>query len=149
MPIAQQSPNCLLPLPSSTSCSFLANPVFALLASLLQKGNRLMDNPSSSEHCLVPESPRSANCNSATASSNQDLARQPHGKLRWFVGAFVILFLIGIGWGALTAFKYTRANLGNWRQQLQARTGSNPLAGDLTPVKKDFYGTLAGLKIVG
>jgi S1-C subfamily serine protease len=60
----------------------------------------------------------------------------------------MMLFLIGIGWGAVTAFKYTRANLGNWRQHLQARTGTNPLAGDLTPVKKDFYGTLAGLKIV-
>jgi len=86
-----------------------------------------------------------------TAFSTQALAREPHGKsLRWFVVALVILFLISGGWGAVTAFKYAQANLGNWRQQLQARdAGSNPLAGDLPPVKKDFYGTLAGLKIVG
>src|ERR1043165_4663826 len=114
--------------------------VFALLASLLQKGNRLMDNPSSYEHCLVESAPL-ANCHSVTASSTPALARKPQGKLRWFVVVLVMPFLIGSGWGALTAFKYTQANLGNWRQQLQARIrSSNPLAGDLPPVKKDFYG---------
>jgi tetratricopeptide (TPR) repeat protein len=105
-----------------------------------------MDDRSSDEHCFA-ESTSSANCNSVNASSTQ--ARERSGKLRWFVGVLVVLFLIGGGWGAVTAFKYARANLGNWRQQLQARNrGSNALTGDLPPVKKDFYGTLAGLKIV-
>ena len=110
-----------------------------------------MDNLSSYEHRSVLESTPSANCDSMTAFSTQALAREPRGKsLRWFVVALVILFLISGGWGAVTAFKYAQANLGNWRQQLQARdASSNPLAGDLPPVKKDFYGTLAGLKIVG
>src|SRR6185369_5997282 len=147
MLIAQQSPD----FPVATTefellllAHSLRNHVFALLAtfsryfaSLLQKGNRLMDNPSSYEHCLVLESTSSANCNSVTASSSQIPAGKSHGKLRWFVVVLMMLFLIGIGWGAVTAFKYTRANLGNWRQHLQARTGTNPLAGDLTPVKKD------------
>ena len=110
-----------------------------------------MDNLSSYEHRSVLESTPSANCHSMTAFSPQALAWEPHGKsLRWLVVALVILFLISGGWGAVTAFKYARASLGNWRQQLQARdASSNPLAGDLPPVKKDFYGTLAGLKIVG
>src|SRR5947207_16030303 len=99
-----------------------------------------MDNLSSYEHRSVLESTPSANCHSMTAFSTQDLAREPHRKsLRWFVVALVILFLIS--GGAVTAFKYAEANLGNLRQQLQARAASsNPLAGDLRAVKKDFHG---------
>src|SRR5256885_15582540 len=110
-----------------------------------------MDNLSSHENRSVLESTPSANCHSMTTFSPQALAREAHGKsLRWFVVALVILFLISGGWGAVTAFKYARASLGNWWQQLQVGDASNnPLAGGLPPVKKDFYGTLAGLEIVG
>src|SRR2546423_8970015 len=153
MPMAQQSPP-IPPLQRPTSSShlffILANPR-RYFSSPFQKGNKLMDNLSSYEHRSVLEPTPSANCHSMTEFSTQALARESHAKsLRWFVVALLILFLISGGWGAVIAFKYAQASLGNWRQQLQARdASSNPLAGDLPSVKKDFYGPLTRLKIVG
>jgi tetratricopeptide (TPR) repeat protein len=109
-----------------------------------------MDNLSAYANRVVPGSAVPTDRSGATASSPESLNTKPHtNSLRWSVIALVFTFLIGGGWGAITAFNYVRSNVGSWREQFRARNGSNsPLAGELPPAKKDFYGTLAGLKIV-
>jgi tetratricopeptide (TPR) repeat protein len=109
-----------------------------------------MDNLSSYGNRIAPGPSVADSRFGMTASSAEVLTTKPHNNsLRWFLLALVITVLVSGGWGAVTAFKYVQANIGSWRQQLRARNGnSNPLAGDLPLTKKDFYGTLAGLKIV-
>jgi tetratricopeptide (TPR) repeat protein len=106
-----------------------------------------MDDLSSYGNRIVPGGTMSAN--PLGVSAPPALNRKPGNTLRWFVLALVITFLISSGWGAVTAFKYVQANISTWREQFRARNvNSDPLKGDLPPIKKDFYGTLAGLKIV-
>lgn len=109
-----------------------------------------MDNLSAYGNRIVPGSTVAADRFGATASSAESLNSKPHNNsLRWLVVALVFACLISGGWGAMTAFKYVRSNIASWREQFRARNGNdNPLAGELPPAKKDFYGTLAGLKIV-
>ena len=109
-----------------------------------------MDNLSAYGNVVVCGSAVETGRSGATASSPELLNTKPHSNsLRWFLAALVFTFLIGGGWGAISAFKYVRSNVGSWREQFRARNGSNnPLAEELPPAKKDFYGTLAGLKIV-
>lgn len=109
-----------------------------------------MDHLSSYGNQIAPGPGVSSNRFGVTASSVEILITKPRSNaLRWFVLGLASTFLISGAWGAMKAFKYVEANVGNWREQFRARNGSsNPVPGDLPPSKKDFYGTLAGLKIV-
>jgi tetratricopeptide (TPR) repeat protein len=110
-----------------------------------------MENLSAHSNGVAPGPTVSANRFAMTASSAASHTTKPHSNsLRWFVLGLVFTCLISGGWGAMKALKYVQANVGSWRQHFRARNGNNnPVAGDLPPTKKDFYGTLAGLKIVG
>ncbi|MEP6743656.1 MAG: hypothetical protein ABJB61_14255, partial [bacterium] len=110
-----------------------------------------MDHLSSYGNRIVSGAPVSASDFGTPASSVEALANKPQGRLLpWLVMAAVITFLVGGGWGVFKAFKYVEENIGTWQEQLRTRNLDNdPLAGNLPPIKKDLYGTLAGLKIVG
>ncbi len=108
-----------------------------------------MDDLSSYNNRVVSGPSMAANSFGTLASSAAATKKSNSNSLRWFVLALLITFLISSAWGATRAFKYVQANIGAWRQQLRARNvNSNPLEGDLPSRKDDFYGTLAGLKIV-
>jgi tetratricopeptide (TPR) repeat protein len=85
---------------------------------------------------------------STMSASAKILNEKPHGgSARWIALGIgiVVLIIIGLGWATIAGFQYVRANIGQW--QARDVSGSS-LGGDLPPIKKNLYGTLAGLKVV-
>ena len=65
-------------------------------------------------------------------------------SVTWIIGALLLVLVFG-GLAAAAGYKYVSANLATWLQSTRDRSGFGQ---GVPAVKKDLYGTLAGLKIV-
>jgi tetratricopeptide (TPR) repeat protein len=83
-----------------------------------------------------------------TMVASDQAHNQKTSSARWIaIGVGILLVsLMVFSWAAVAVFHRVYANIGTWQSRWTTREMSG--AADLPSIKKDLYGTLAGLKIV-